>query len=285
MALVKRLIKKYADDERRWARRLMQYSDDKHPNVKEAQRLSDATKNDLDAALDAILSGQQGGAVPAGDLWAEYQDLRAAFGNAEDYLGREIQKCHSLEAIQAIDTAQVRQSELALDQFVRVLIIERDRIQAEVGHLHASLIGAREAKAMAIEMVHAVETERDDAVHYYSKWMLVSTAPKAGPIWAGWDGSNFVRPKVGEEEAETIADWVSAYPNSAPTHWMPRQARPHPPLARLAEQPAPAGGLRPGLEKALEIIKAETETMSSLSPGYARLQAIVAKIAAAGSND
>jgi hypothetical protein len=45
--------------------------------------------------------------------------------------------------------------------------------------------------------------------------------------------------------------------------------------ARLAEQPAPAGGLRPGLEAAIKIVMDEMETVSSLSPSYERLQAIL----------
>ena len=73
----------------------------------------------------ATLSGQQGGAVPAGDLWTKYVGLRTAYGSAEDYLGREIQRCRTVSAIEAIDTLSMTKAREALDAFVRARLAEQ----------------------------------------------------------------------------------------------------------------------------------------------------------------
>ncbi len=53
---LRKAIRVYVAAERRWSRRLMQYSDDRHPSVQDAERRSDEAETEVDAALAAILA-------------------------------------------------------------------------------------------------------------------------------------------------------------------------------------------------------------------------------------
>ena len=77
MGEVERLISNHAADERRWSRRLIQYCDDKHPSVKEAQAQSDAAKFELNAAVRTIATERDEARTRAETTEAQIATLRA----------------------------------------------------------------------------------------------------------------------------------------------------------------------------------------------------------------
>ena len=62
-------------------------------------------------------------AVPSAEaMWVEYEDLRNALESAEDYLGRDIQRCRTIEQIEKLDTSSTTKARVSLDAFVCAIL-------------------------------------------------------------------------------------------------------------------------------------------------------------------